>query len=49
MDVIGFVIAAESVRIQTQEQIIVFAGSDSIAAWMEHSKWYSCESFMVCL
>jgi hypothetical protein len=29
------------INAETQGQIIVFAGSDSIAAWMEHS----CESF----
>ncbi|KAJ7340819.1 hypothetical protein DFH08DRAFT_811999 [Mycena albidolilacea] len=26
---------------ETQGQIIVFTGSDSIATWIEHSKWYS--------
>jgi hypothetical protein len=36
--VIQFVSAVESGSAETQGQIIVFAGSDSIAAWMEHSK-----------
>jgi hypothetical protein len=33
------------INAETQGQIIVFVRSDSIAAWMEHSKRYSCESF----
>ncbi|KAJ7342924.1 hypothetical protein DFH08DRAFT_811258 [Mycena albidolilacea] len=43
--VIGFVGAVESVQ-KLKDKIIVVTGSDSIAAWMEHSKWYSFELLM---